>query len=159
MSTHAYISDLFIPEHWGMPGHLPPQLGASNNLWVKKGMGVRRCVEGLIMNSWGPRGRLSATRDAAAAARCAIWGGEEGTFSPGITVYPGSSSFGSCGVAVILIMWGVTAAPTGRMAFLSSGNHGSRDFDGRGGMYMSTVSRWDNHKGELFCVFSVQCND
>lgn len=39
-----------------MTGHFPTQLGAVNNLCVKKGIGVSRCVKAVrsVMNSWGP---------------------------------------------------------------------------------------------------------
>lgn len=111
-ATCAYISDLFIPERWDMPGHFPTQLGAINNLCVKKGMGVRCCVKGAqsVMNSWGPPTGCQPLemREPGVLTCCcssAIWGVGGDVLTRDHCV-PREFQPDSSGVAVILIVCG-----------------------------------------------------
>lgn len=125
-------------------------------------MGVRCCVKGaqLIMNSRGSSAGCQPLEMKSPVWRAdAIWG-EGGDVLRKDHCVPGGVS------ARLLRRCCDThrvrrAAPTGRMAFLSRGYHGSssRDFDGRdwdAHMQVSAVSRWDNNRGDLLCV-CFQC--
>lgn len=131
-----------------MTGHFPMQLGAINNLCVKKGMEVSRCVK--VMNSWDLAGRLCFC----ASSICGV----------GVDVLIRAHS-GPGGVSARLLRHCCDfhhvrpAALTGRMAFQSQGNHGSncRDFDGQDGMFAHEwISRWHDDKGELLLSCSVR---